>query len=84
MDGTIGTIMLFAGDRGLVNWLPCEGQLLPISENQALFSILGTSFGGDGQRTVGLPKFAPLASVAPGQGSVRYFICVNGLYPRTV
>ncbi len=55
MDPIMGTIMPFAGNFAPVGWLTCEGQLLSISQNTALFSILGTIYGGDGIQTFKLP-----------------------------
>ena len=54
-EAFIGEIRLFAGNFAPVGWLPCDGQLLPISENDALYSLLGTTYGGDGQTTFALP-----------------------------
>src|SRR5690242_106663 len=51
----IGEIMLFAGNFAPKGWAHCNGQLLSISQNTALFSILGTFYGGDGQTTFALP-----------------------------
>lgn len=51
----IGEIKLFAGTFAPRNWAFCDGQILPISQNQSLFSILGTIYGGDGRSTFGLP-----------------------------
>jgi microcystin-dependent protein len=51
----VGQIMPAAFGFTPTNWAPCNGQLLPIQQNQALFSLLGTSFGGDGVRTFALP-----------------------------
>jgi len=55
MEAYIGEIHLFAGSFAPQGWALCLGQLLPISGNQALFSLLGTTFGGDGQTTFALP-----------------------------
>jgi microcystin-dependent protein len=55
MDGTLSEIRLFAADWAPRNWAICNGTLLAISQNQALFSLLGTTFGGDGRVTFGLP-----------------------------
>ncbi len=49
-------------------WATCDGQLLPISQNTALFSLLGTTYGGDGQTTFALPNLQGSAPVHPGQG----------------
>jgi microcystin-dependent protein len=51
----IGEIRIFAGGFAPMGWMFCEGQLIPISENDALFAVLGTNFGGDGQETFALP-----------------------------
>ncbi len=68
MDGVIGTIMIFAGNFAPRNWALCEGQLLAISSNQALFSILGTTYGGDGRTTFGLPDLRGRVSFQQGSG----------------
>tara|TARA_R110002074_G_scaffold225132_1_gene396599 strand:+ start:1452 stop:1964 length:513 start_codon:yes stop_codon:yes gene_type:complete len=67
MDGFIGQIILFAGNFAPRNWAFCNGSLLAISSNSALFSILGTTYGGDGRTTFGLPDLR--SRVAIGQGS---------------
>jgi microcystin-dependent protein len=54
-DPFIGEIRLFAGNFAPAGWAFCEGQLLPISENDALFQLIGTTYGGDGQETFALP-----------------------------
>ncbi len=51
----IGEIRMFAGNFAPAGWAFCEGQLLPISENEALFQLIGTTYGGDGEETFGLP-----------------------------
>lgn len=55
MDGYLGEIRLFAFPKAPDNWLLCQGQLLPIAQNQALYSLLGVSYGGDGKTTFALP-----------------------------
>lgn len=66
----IGEIIMFAGNFAPRGWAFCDGQLLPISQNTALFSILGTTYGGDGRTTFGLPdlrgRFAMHAGNGPG------------------
>jgi len=54
-DAYIGTVMMFGGNFAPRNWAYCSGQLLSIAQNQALFSILGTTYGGDGRTTFALP-----------------------------
>jgi microcystin-dependent protein len=51
----IGEIRIFAGNFAPAGWAFCDGQLLPISENDALFTLIGTTYGGDGQETFALP-----------------------------
>jgi microcystin-dependent protein len=51
----VGEIRMFAGNFAPAGWMFCEGQLLPISENETLFQLIGTTFGGDGQSTFALP-----------------------------
>jgi microcystin-dependent protein len=64
----IGEIRLFGGNFAPVGWATCDGQLLPISQNTALFSILGTNFGGNGTSNFGLPDLRNSIPVAAGQG----------------
>lgn len=68
MDGFIGEIRLFAPNFAPKNWAYCAGQLLAISQNQALFSILGTTYGGNGISTFALPDLRGKAPVGVGQG----------------
>ncbi len=68
MEGTMATIMLFAADFAPKYWAYCNGQLLSIAQNQALFSLLGTTFGGDGRTTFALPDFQGRAAIGAGQG----------------
>jgi microcystin-dependent protein len=64
----LGQITLFPYNFPPRNWADCQGQLLPISQNTALFSLLGTNFGGDGRVTFGLPDLQGRAAV--GQGTL--------------
>jgi microcystin-dependent protein len=64
----LGEVDLFAGTFAPRGWATCNGQLLPINQNQALFSILGTIYGGDGRTTFGLPDFRGRAAVGFGNG----------------
>lgn len=68
MESFIGTITPVAFNFAPRGWAPCDGQMLSISQNSALFSLLGTSYGGDGQTTFGLPDLR--GRVAVGQGQV--------------
>jgi len=65
----IGEIRLFAGNFAPRGWAFCEGQELPISENTALFSLIGTTYGGDGRSTVGLPDLRGRTAVHAGNVS---------------
>lgn len=64
----IGEIRMFAGNFSPAGWLFCEGQLLPISENETLFQLIGTTYGGDGQETFGLPDLRGRLPVHMGGG----------------
>ncbi len=67
-DPMLGEISLFAGNFTPRGWAFCDGQLLPISQNDALFSLLGTTYGGDGRTTFGLPDYRGRAAVGYGNG----------------
>jgi microcystin-dependent protein len=67
-EGFIGEVKLFAGNYAPRNWAFCDGQLLPISQNQALFSIVGTLYGGDGRTTFALPDLRGRVPVGVGAG----------------
>lgn len=69
MDGFLGQIYYFGGNFAPRNFAYCEGQLLPISQWSALFSILGTTYGGDGRTTFGLPDVSGRFVVGTGQSS---------------
>ena len=75
-DTFLGQVEAFAFNYAPSGWLACQGQLLPINNNTALFSVLGTTYGGDGIKDFALPKLAPLSQYGP-----NYFICVDGRYP---
>ena len=68
-DPFVGQITLFPYNFAPVGWAFCAGQLLPISQNTALFSLLGTFYGGNGQSTFGLPDLRGRAALGIGQGS---------------
>jgi len=69
MEGTMATIMLFAGNFAPKFWAFCNGQILPISQNQAIFALLGTTYGGDGRTTFALPNYQGRANVGAGQAA---------------
>ena len=68
-DPFVAEIRIFAGNFPPRGWATCDGQLMSISQNTALFSLLGTYYGGDGRVTFGLPNLAGSAPVAAGQGA---------------
>ena len=68
MEGTIAEIRMFAGNFAPRGWAFCQGQLMSIAQNTALFSLIGTTYGGDGQTTFGLPDFRGRTNVGTGQG----------------
>ncbi len=68
MEGMIGEVRGFAGNFAPRAWAFCDGQLLPISSNTALFSIIGTIYGGDGRTTFALPDLRGRVMVHPGNG----------------
>ncbi len=67
----IGEIRMMAFNFPPKNWALCNGQSLPINENQALFSLLGTTYGGNGQTTFGLPDFRSRTPIHVGSGFVQ-------------
>lgn len=64
----IAEIRIFAGNFAPRGWAFCDGQLLPISQNTALFSLIGTTYGGDGRTTTALPDLKGRAPMHPGRG----------------
>jgi microcystin-dependent protein len=72
----IAEIRIFAGNFAPRSWAFCDGQLLPISQNTALFSLIGTTYGGDGRTTTALPNLQGRAAMHPGRGP--------GLIPRSL
>lgn len=69
MDGTVANIQLFGGSYAPKTWAFCDGQLLPISSNSVLFSIVGSMYGGDGRTTVGLPELRGRVPLHVGSGA---------------
>jgi microcystin-dependent protein len=68
MDPYLAQIVMFAGNFAPRGWAFCNGQLLSIAQNTALFSLLGTTYGGDGRTTFALPNLQSRVPVHPGQG----------------
>jgi microcystin-dependent protein len=75
-DQFLGEIRMVGFNFPPNGWAQCNGQLLPISQNTALFSLLGTYYGGDGKSTFALPNFQGVAPISQGNGS--------GLSPRVI
>src|SRR5262249_31114135 len=67
-DPFVAEIRIFAGNFAPKGWATCDGQLMAISQNTALFSLLGTTYGGDGKVTFGLPNLQGSAPMQQGQG----------------
>ena len=64
----VGEIRMFAGNFPPNGWMFCEGQTLPISENEVLFQLIGTTYGGDGEETFNLPNLASRVPMHMGTG----------------
>jgi microcystin-dependent protein len=64
----VAEVRIFAGGFAPTGWAQCNGQLMPISQNTALFSLLGTTYGGDGKSTFALPDLQGSAPMQAGQG----------------
>src|SRR3954469_21155899 len=67
-DPFLAEIRMFSGNFPPVGWAMCDGQLMPIRQNTALFSLLGTTYGGDGRVTFGLPDLRGRVPINAGQG----------------
>jgi microcystin-dependent protein len=66
----VGEIRIFAGNFAPAGWMFCEGQLIPVSENETLFQLLGTTYGGDGQSTFALPDLRGRLPIHQGNGFI--------------
>jgi microcystin-dependent protein len=66
----VGEIRMFAGNFGPAGWMLCQGQLLPISEYETLFNLIGTTYGGDGQSTFALPNISGRIPIHQGNGFI--------------
>ena len=74
MEGTIGEVKYFAGNFAPKNWGFCQGQMMSISSNTSLYSVIGARFGGDGRSVMALPKIEDL-------DGCKAIICMNGTMP---
>ena len=79
-DPFVAEIDTFAFNFCPNGWAPLNGQLLPINQNQALFSLLGTTYGGDGKTTFALPLAKPIFTLKPGAPVIQC-ISLFGIYP---
>lgn len=77
-DAYIGEVRAMPFGFAPRGWAPCQGQLLPLAGNTALFSLIGTTYGGDGRTNFALPTLAPLAAEC---GTLQYCIALQGNYP---
>ena len=68
MDPFVAEIRIFPFNFAAKGWAWCDGQLMPLSQNTALFALLGTTYGGDGKSTFALPDLQGRAAMHPGQG----------------
>lgn len=66
----VGEIRMFAGNFAPAGWMFCDGQLLPISENETLFQLIGTTYGGDGESTFALPDLRGRIPIHQGNGFI--------------
>ncbi len=67
-DQFVAEIRIFPFNFAPTGWAFCDGQILPLSQNTALFSLLGTTYGGDGKSNFALPNFQGISPMHPGQG----------------
>lgn len=92
MEPYIGEICQYPYNFAPKGWALCHGQLMPISQNQALFSLLGTTYGGDGRTTFNLPDLRlkdtngnviqlQVGDVHEGKVYMEYSIALQGIYP---
>jgi len=66
----VGEVRMFAGNFAPAGWMFCDGQLLPISENETLFNLIGTTYGGDGQSTFALPDLRSRVPIHQGNSFI--------------
>ena len=75
----VGELRIFAGSFAPAGWMTCDGQLLPISEYETLFNLIGTTYGGDGQSTFALPNLQSRVPIHWGSnGTTSYVLADNG------
>lgn len=79
MDVFLGIIKALPYNFTPQGWLPCDGRILKIRENTALYSLISNKFGGDGKETFALPNL--LGAEPDPAGLCKYYICMSGYYP---
>ena len=80
----VGEIRMFAGNFAPVGWALCQGQLLAISENETLFNLIGTTYGGDGQNTFALPNLASRVPIHAGTNAGQTFVIGEAAGAETI
>lgn len=78
MDPILGQIQLFPFTFAMVDWLSCEGQILSIQQNAALYSLIGITYGGNGQTSFALPNLKGSEPLP----NMKYYIAIQGIYPQ--
>lgn len=78
MDPFIGEIRMFAGNFPPVGWAFCDGLTVPVTQNEALFNLIGTTYGGDGENTFGLPNFCGRVPINQGTSTADNIAYVMG------
>lgn len=81
-DCAVGEVRLFAGDRMPGGWKMARGQVLMISQNEELYSLLGTNYGGNGQTNFALPDLRGAEPNGAGTAAPNYAICTDGYFPN--
>lgn len=74
----LGSVMLLPYNFSPVGWISCEGQLLPVTQNQALFSLIGATYGGDGRTTFAIPNLRGSEPLP----TMKYYMAIEGIYPQ--
>src|ERR1700744_600774 len=77
----VGEVEIFAFSFCPAGWVVPNGQLMPINQNQVLFSLLGTTYGGDGKSTFALPVIKPIFTISPGSPPLTVCMATLGVYP---
>jgi len=80
-DPSLGDVIRFAGNFAPRGWEFCDGQILPIADNENLYSILGTTYGGDGRTNFALPNLKDEGKLPNSNAVVQYIIATQGTYP---